>query len=62
MHVIMYDLLLNKECLYEYTILVYSASHGGPTRNVHSKLPGSLMLSEATLYTDVVGLPITESL
>jgi len=43
-------------------ILVYSESHGGPTRNVHRKFLESLMLSKATLYTDVMGLPTTGSL
>jgi hypothetical protein len=62
MHVITCYLLLNKGCLYEYIILVYSASHGGPTRNVHRKFLESLMLSKATLYTDVVGLPTTGSM
>jgi hypothetical protein len=50
---------LNKEGLYEYTILVYSAIHGGDTRNVHGKFSESSVLSKATLYTDVVGLPTT---
>ena len=61
-HVITRDLLLKKECLYEYILLVYSAGHAGPTRNVHRKFPESLMLSKATIYTDVVGLPTTGSL
>jgi hypothetical protein len=49
-HVITCDLLLNKEGLYEYTILVYSACHGGHTKNVHRKFPASIMLFKATLY------------